>query len=116
MAALKQVLLNHMMTREEGGREKEKDKEQRKGRAVGGRLLRTTSLRGPEDSSSSNNPDCRTTPPSVVSAENGSGLYQAETGKEDRAPELPSGDTDIFETSEEYGELPGRDRWGGLQG
>ncbi|XP_046874116.1 rho guanine nucleotide exchange factor 12 isoform X8 [Hypomesus transpacificus] len=113
LAALKQVLLNHMMTREEGGREKEKDKEQRKGRAVGGRLLRTTSLRGPEDSSSSNNPDCRTTPPSVVSAENGSGLYQAETGKEDRAPELPSGDTDIFETSEEYGSYMVLEGYGG---
>ncbi|XP_062341033.1 rho guanine nucleotide exchange factor 12 isoform X2 [Osmerus eperlanus] len=112
LAALKQVLLNHMMTREEGGREQEKDNEQRKGRAAGGRLLRTTSLRGPEDSSSSN-PDCRTTPPSVVSAENASGLDQAETGKEDRAPELPSGDTDIFETSEEYGSYMVLEGYGG---
>ncbi|XP_067112948.1 rho guanine nucleotide exchange factor 12 isoform X1 [Osmerus mordax] len=112
LAALKQVLLNHMMTREEGGREQEKDKEQRKGRAAGGRLLRTTSLRGPEDSSSSN-PDCRTTPPSVVSAENASGLDQAETGKEDRTPELPSGDTDIFEKSEEYGSYMVLEGYGG---
>uniref|UniRef100_A0A673XBA3 Rho guanine nucleotide exchange factor 12 n=1 Tax=Salmo trutta TaxID=8032 RepID=A0A673XBA3_SALTR len=56
LAALRQVLLNHMTSREEGSNknnENKKEKEQRKGLAHGARLLRTTSLRGPEDSNSS---------------------------------------------------------------
>ena len=107
MAALRQVLLNHMTSREEGSdknNENRKEKEQRKGLAHGARLLRTTSLRGPEDSNSSTSGPRSAAASSPGSSENGT------AGREEGAPgssELPSGDTGFFETSEDYGEPTG---------
>ncbi|XP_071031184.1 rho guanine nucleotide exchange factor 12-like isoform X1 [Oncorhynchus clarkii lewisi] len=103
LAALRQVLLNHMTSREEGSdknNENRKEKEQRKGLAHGARLLRTTSLRGPEDSNSSTSGPRSAAASSPGSSENGT------AGREEGAPgssELPSGDTGFFETSEDYG-------------
>uniref|UniRef100_A0A8C7Q2C1 Rho guanine nucleotide exchange factor 12 n=1 Tax=Oncorhynchus mykiss TaxID=8022 RepID=A0A8C7Q2C1_ONCMY len=83
LAALRQVLLNHMTSREEGidkNNENRKEKEQRKGLAHGARLSAAASSPG--------------------SSENGT------AGREEGAPgssELPSGDTGFFETSEDYG-------------
>uniref|UniRef100_A0A8C8M4W2 Rho guanine nucleotide exchange factor (GEF) 12b n=1 Tax=Oncorhynchus tshawytscha TaxID=74940 RepID=A0A8C8M4W2_ONCTS len=77
LAALRQVLLNHMTSREEGSdknNENRKEKEQRKG------LAHAASSPG--------------------SSENGT------AGREEGAPgssELPSGDTGFFETSEDFG-------------
>uniref|UniRef100_A0A674CY78 Rho guanine nucleotide exchange factor 12 n=1 Tax=Salmo trutta TaxID=8032 RepID=A0A674CY78_SALTR len=111
LAALRQVLLNHMTSRAEGSdkdKEKGKEKEQRKGRAPGGRLLRTTSLRGPEDNNSTSAPSSVAVP-STGSSENGAS-EKTEAGGEEGAPgsnELPSGDTGFFETSEDYGEPTG---------
>uniref|UniRef100_A0A8C7FNI7 Rho guanine nucleotide exchange factor 12 n=1 Tax=Oncorhynchus kisutch TaxID=8019 RepID=A0A8C7FNI7_ONCKI len=103
LAALRQVLLNHMTSREEGSdknNENRKEKEQRKGLAHGARLLRMTSLRGPEDSNSSTSGPTSAAASSPGSSENGT------AGREEGAPgssELPSGDTGFFETSEDYG-------------
>uniref|UniRef100_A0A8C8HEP2 Rho guanine nucleotide exchange factor (GEF) 12b n=1 Tax=Oncorhynchus tshawytscha TaxID=74940 RepID=A0A8C8HEP2_ONCTS len=103
LAALRQVLLNHMTSREEGSdknNENRKEKEQRKGLAHGARLLRTTSLRGPEDSNSSTSGPTSAAASSPGSSENGT------AGREEGAPgssELPSGDTGFFETSEDFG-------------
>ncbi|XP_064863310.1 rho guanine nucleotide exchange factor 12-like isoform X4 [Oncorhynchus nerka] len=103
LAALRQVLLNHMTSREEGSdknNENRKEKEQRKGLAHGARLLRTTSMRGPEDSNSSTSGPRSPAASSPGSSENGT------AGREEGAPgssELPSGDTGFFETSEDYG-------------
>nr|XP_046160093.1 rho guanine nucleotide exchange factor 12-like isoform X2 [Oncorhynchus gorbuscha] len=103
LAALRQVLLNHMTSREEGSdknNENRKEKEQRKGLAHGARLLRTTSMRGPEDSNSSTSGPRSAAASSPGSSENGT------AGREEGAPgssELPPGDTGFFETSEDYG-------------
>ncbi|KAM9499155.1 rho guanine nucleotide exchange factor 12 isoform 6-T6 [Salvelinus alpinus] len=111
LAALRQVLLNHMTSRAEGSdkdKEKGKEKEQRKGRAPGGRLLRTTSLRGPEDNNSTSAPSS-VAAPSTGSSENGA-LEKTEARREEEAPgsnEPSSGDTGFFETSEDYGEPTG---------
>ncbi|XP_045080063.1 rho guanine nucleotide exchange factor 12 isoform X2 [Coregonus clupeaformis] len=110
LAALRQVLLNHMTSRAEGSNKdkekgKEKEKEQRKGRAPGGRLLRTTSLRGPEDNNSSTSAPRSAAAPSTGSSENGAS-ERTEAGREEGTPgsmELRSGDTGFFETSEDYG-------------
>lgn len=112
MAALRQVLLNHMTSREEGSdknNENKKEKEQRKGLAHGARLLRTTSLRGPEDSNSSTSGPRSAAASSPGSSENGTS-ERTEAGREEGAPgssEFPSGDTAFFETSEDYGEPTG---------
>ncbi|CAB1316675.1 unnamed protein product, partial [Coregonus sp. 'balchen'] len=110
LAALRQVLLNHMTSRAEGSdkdkeKGKEKEKEQRKGRAPGGRLLRTTSLRGPEDNNSSTSAPRSAAAPSTGSSENGAS-ERTEAGREEGTPgsmKLRSGDTGFFETSEDYG-------------
>eukprot|EP00063_Salmo_salar_P017668 XP_013992503.1 PREDICTED: rho guanine nucleotide exchange factor 12-like isoform X4 [Salmo salar] len=108
LAALRQVLLNHMTSREEGSdknNENKKEKEQRKGLAHGARLLRTTSLRGPEDSNSSTSGPRSAAASSPGSSENGTS-ERTEAGREEGAPgssEFPSGDTAFFETSEDYG-------------
>ncbi|XP_035637676.1 rho guanine nucleotide exchange factor 12-like isoform X3 [Oncorhynchus keta] len=102
LAALRQVL-NHMTSREEGSdknNENRKEKEQRKGLAHGARLLRTTSMRGPEDSNISTSGPRSAAASSPGSSENGT------AGREEGAPgssELPPGDTGFFETSEDYG-------------
>ncbi|KAM9540540.1 rho guanine nucleotide exchange factor 12-like isoform 1-T1 [Salvelinus alpinus] len=108
LAALRQVLLNHITSREEGSdknNENRKEKEQRMGLAHGSRLLRTTSLRGPEDSNSSTSGPRSAAASSPGSSENGTS-ERTEAGREEGAPgssELPPGDTGFFETSEDYG-------------
>lgn len=100
-----------MTSRAEGSdkdKEKGKEKEQRKGRAPGGRLLRTTSLRGPEDNNSTSAPSS-VAAPSTGSSENGAS-EKTEAGGEEGSPgsnELPSRTTGYFETSEDYGEPTG---------
>lgn len=101
-----------MTSREEGSdknNENKKEKEQRKGLAHGARLLRTTSLRGPEDSNSSTSGPRSAAASSPGSSENGTS-ERTEAGREEGAPgssEFPSGDTAFFETSEDYGEPTG---------
>ncbi|KAK6322612.1 hypothetical protein J4Q44_G00074040, partial [Coregonus suidteri] len=108
LAALRQVLLNHMTSREEGSdkdKENRKEKEQRKCRARGARLLRTTSLRDPEDNNTSTSGPRSAAASSPGSSEN-STSERTEAGREEGAPgssEIPSGDTGFFETSEDYG-------------
>ncbi|XP_036379316.1 rho guanine nucleotide exchange factor 12 [Megalops cyprinoides] len=91
LAELRQVLVSQMMTQEEG---------KRGGRAGGGRLLRTTSLRGPMESSGS-----RAVAP-LRSPENGA-------GREEAARALASGDTGFFETSEDCGSYMVLEGYGG---
>ncbi|KAJ8347569.1 hypothetical protein SKAU_G00261580 [Synaphobranchus kaupii] len=79
LAALRQVLVNQMMAQEES---------ERAGRAGGGRLLRTTSLRGPMESTGA-----RASVP-LRSPENGG-------GREEAGRALASGDTGFFESSED---------------
>uniref|UniRef100_A0A673XAR7 Rho guanine nucleotide exchange factor 12 n=1 Tax=Salmo trutta TaxID=8032 RepID=A0A673XAR7_SALTR len=108
LAALRQVLLNHMTSREEGSNknnENKKEKEQRKGLAHGARLLRTTSLRGPEDSNSSISGPRSAAASSPGSSENGTS-ERTEAGREEGAPgssELPSGDIVLRCLEEAYG-------------
>ncbi|CAB1352284.1 unnamed protein product, partial [Coregonus sp. 'balchen'] len=128
LAALRQVLLNHMTSREEGSdkdKENRKEKEQRKCRARGARLLRTTSLRDPEDNNTSTSGPRSAAASSPGSSEN-STSERTEAGREEGAPgssEIPSGDTGFFETSEDYdddgqasGEGGGGAQWGSDSG
>lgn len=99
MAALKQVLLNHLIAREEAekGKEVEKD-QQRKGRDPGC-LLRTNSLWGPENGS-------KAAPPSaVLSPESGPSESTEAGGKDGGTAEILTGDTVFFDTlAEDCGE------------
>lgn len=80
MAALKQVLVNQLMSQEAAQQTK---------RSTGARLLRTTSLRTPTDNRAK------------VMAHNGS---EKSTSKaEDLAQDLGSGDTGFFDSPEDYG-------------
>ncbi|KAL0994607.1 hypothetical protein UPYG_G00124770 [Umbra pygmaea] len=138
LAALRQVLLSHMMSGEESHKVKdEMEQDQGKSRAPGGRLVRTTSLRGPEDNGRSASSQVGTAP-STGSPVNGAS-EQTKTVKDEGASgttEHPSGGTGFFETSEDYGsfmflegdegcgesstdddglaigEASGRDKWG----
>ncbi|XP_035289416.1 rho guanine nucleotide exchange factor 12 isoform X2 [Anguilla anguilla] len=94
LATLRQVLLSQMMAQEEG---------ERAGRAGGGgRLLRTTSLRGPMESTGA-----RVSSAPLRSPENGG-------GREEAARALASGDTGFFESSEDCGSYMVLEGYGGL--
>uniref|UniRef100_A0A8C9TH42 Rho guanine nucleotide exchange factor 12 n=1 Tax=Scleropages formosus TaxID=113540 RepID=A0A8C9TH42_SCLFO len=82
--ALRKVLLKQMLAQEE----------ERARQAPGGRLLRTTSLRGPMDS-----PAARAAAVLLSPEDSTEG---SEVVQEERARELPSGDTGFFEASDEY--------------
>ncbi|KPP76217.1 rho guanine nucleotide exchange factor 12-like [Scleropages formosus] len=84
MEALRKVLLKQMLAQEE----------ERARQAPGGRLLRTTSLRGPMDS-----PAARAAAVLLSPEDSTEG---SEVVQEERARELPSGDTGFFEASDEY--------------
>uniref|UniRef100_A0A8C9RGQ2 Rho guanine nucleotide exchange factor 12 n=1 Tax=Scleropages formosus TaxID=113540 RepID=A0A8C9RGQ2_SCLFO len=84
LEALRKVLLKQMLAQEE----------ERARQAPGGRLLRTTSLRGPMDS-----PAARAAAVLLSPEDSTEG---SEVVQEERARELPSGDTGFFEASDEY--------------
>ncbi|KAM6970058.1 rho guanine nucleotide exchange factor 12 [Aplochiton taeniatus] len=113
LAALKQVLLHHMASREAGDQGMER--EPNKSRASGTRLLRTTSLRGPEEENGgeSNSSSSRTAGPPAGSQENGATEEGREAAREGGPLELPSGDTGFFETSEDCGSYMVLDGYGG---
>uniref|UniRef100_A0AAR2J0L0 DH domain-containing protein n=1 Tax=Pygocentrus nattereri TaxID=42514 RepID=A0AAR2J0L0_PYGNA len=81
LAALRQLLINHMASQEEAERDRERGE-------VRERELRTGSQQGPED---------RAAPSGAVE----NGAEKTETRPEN-TQELPSGDTGFFETSEDY--------------
>ncbi|KAL4593195.1 rho guanine nucleotide exchange factor 12 isoform X1 [Arapaima gigas] len=82
--ALKQVLLKQILAQEE----------ERERWAPGGRLLRTTSLRGPMDG-----PAARSA--TVLLSPEGS-AQRTGMVREEQVRELPSGDTGFFEASDDY--------------
>ncbi|KAI4900712.1 hypothetical protein NFI96_029145 [Prochilodus magdalenae] len=84
LAALRQLLINHMASQEEADRDRERGE-------VRAHELRTGSLQGPED---------RAAPSGAV--ENGAERTETLNTRSENAQELPSGDTGFFETSEEY--------------
>ncbi|MFT7818557.1 rho guanine nucleotide exchange factor 12 isoform X1 [Arapaima gigas] len=84
LEALKQVLLKQILAQEE----------ERERWAPGGRLLRTTSLRGPMDG-----PAARSA--TVLLSPEGS-AQRTGMVREEQVRELPSGDTGFFEASDDY--------------
>ncbi|KAJ7996852.1 hypothetical protein DPEC_G00222820 [Dallia pectoralis] len=116
LAALRQVLLNHMTSKEERDKLNEKDieTEQRNGRARGCCRLRTTSLKGPDDNSITLGPTGTESDLNRSSANGAS--ERTESIKEDEArlsTEVPSGDKGFFETSEDYGSYMILENYGG---
>ncbi|XP_036435722.1 rho guanine nucleotide exchange factor 12 isoform X3 [Colossoma macropomum] len=84
LAALRQLLINHMASQEEAERDRERGE-------VREHELKTGSRQGPEDCAA---------PSGAV--ENGAEKTEAVQTRPENTQELPSGDTGFFETSEDY--------------
>lgn len=95
LAALRQLLINHMASQEEVDRDRERGEVQAHEQRMG-------PLLGPVDS---------TAP--CGSVENGAERAETMQARPENAQELPSGDTGFFETSEEYGSYMVLEGYGG---
>ncbi|XP_072530469.1 rho guanine nucleotide exchange factor 12 isoform X2 [Salminus brasiliensis] len=95
LAALRQLLINHMASQEEVDRDRERGE-------VRAHELRTGSLQGPTNSAAPSG-----------SVENGAERTETVQTRPENAQELPSGDTGFFETSEDYGSYMVLEGYGG---